>query len=355
MVPVIDQNNNPLFPCKERRARALLSRKEAVVFWQKGLFCIKLIRKETEKREEYPELVVGVDTGSSREGYTVASAKGVVLSITTNTPSWVKDNVEARRNLRRTRRQRKTPYRACRPNRSCQKQDRIPPSTKARWSAKLRVIKFLQTILPITTACVEDIKVEAKEGSKKKWNKIFSPLEVGKNWFYTQLKQLGLKVVLVDCLETAKRRELRGFEKSSKKDKMKYIWESHNVDSHSLCEIALDTELNPFRGIWKLEFLKFHRRQLHVQNPKKNNFRKEYGKTVSMGMSRGSVLRYKKDNKLYYLGGTSKGTVAIHSIATGKRSNRYTKVTDIKNKYTNSWRLQFLPVINDWVSLQKLG
>ena len=106
-VPVFDQNNNPLYPCKPRRARALLARKEAIIRWQKGIFGIKLVRKETETRNKYPRLALGIDTGSKREGYTVASEDGVVLNITSNTPYWVKDHVETRRILRRSRRYRK--------------------------------------------------------------------------------------------------------------------------------------------------------------------------------------------------------------------------------------------------------
>ncbi len=74
-----------------------------------------------------------------------------------------------------------------------------------------------------------------------------------------------------------------------------------------------------------------------------------------MGMPRGSIIRYKKDNKLYYLGGSSKGKVAIHSIATGKRINQFVKVSDIKRMYVNNWRLQFLPALKIWVSLQNYG
>ncbi len=97
MVPVISENNKPLFPCKERRARALLNRKEAISYWQKGIFCIKLIRLETEKREEYPNLVLGIDPGSKREGYTGATEKEVVLNITSNTPNWVKAKIATKR------------------------------------------------------------------------------------------------------------------------------------------------------------------------------------------------------------------------------------------------------------------
>jgi hypothetical protein len=84
MVPVISERGTVLFPCKERRARCLMERKDAVPYWQKGIFCIRLIREETLKREEYPEVCLGIDPGSKREAYTVATSKSIVLNIVSN-------------------------------------------------------------------------------------------------------------------------------------------------------------------------------------------------------------------------------------------------------------------------------
>src|SRR5271166_3229015 len=112
MVPVLDRDKVPLMPCSEKRAARQMDKGEAIPYWQKGIFCIKLLKEPSSRK--YQDVVLGVDPGSKREGYTVATKKSVVLNITTNTPSWVKNHVETRRNLRRTRRQRKTPYRACR-------------------------------------------------------------------------------------------------------------------------------------------------------------------------------------------------------------------------------------------------
>ena len=102
-----------------------------------------------------------------------------------------------------------------------------------------------------------------------------------------------------------------------------------------------------------MEYLQFHRRQLHVQNPIKGGIRKQYGSTVSLGMSRGSIVIYK--DKLYYLGGSSKGKISIHSIVTGERIKYNVNVEEIKRLYTQSRRVQFLPFQKEWVSLHKLG
>ena len=95
MVPVVDTNNIPLMPCSEKRARHLMSKGQAKPYWQKGIFCIKLLKEPSNRK--YQEVALGVDPGSKREGYTVATSKSVILNITTNTPDWVKAHVETRK------------------------------------------------------------------------------------------------------------------------------------------------------------------------------------------------------------------------------------------------------------------
>lgn len=335
LVPVLDKKKNQLMPCTCKRARLLMERKQAKSYWYKGIFCIQLLKDPSDTAKQ--PIVLGIDPGSKREGYTIATPKRVVFNITTNTPDKVKSNVETRRNLRKTRRSRKTPYRKCRFNRSVK--NRIPPSTKARWDAKLRVISSLQKILPITFINVEDIQAVTKKGSLK-WNKSFSPLEVGKKYFYNQIINKKLKLVTTKGFDTAARRKLRDFKKSSKK--LEYKWESHNVDSHCLCEISLNKELQPENKLYKIEFLEFSRRQIHVQNPKKGGIRKLYGTTNSLGKSRGMLLRSKKTKELVYLGGTSKGKVSVHNLVTGKRLSQNCNLIDYDYLGVRKWKVQLI-------------
>jgi hypothetical protein len=347
MVPVLDKDKKPLMPCSEKRARLLMSRGQAVAYWQKGIFCIKLSKQPSGKNCQ--PIALGIDTGSKREGYTVATEKSVVLNITTNTPNWVKAHVETRRNLRKSRRQRKTPYRACRSNRSTLSVKRMPPSTRARWDAKLRMIKFLLSIIPITTCNVEDIAALTKEGEAK-WNKSFSPLEVGKIWFYCEIEKI-VKLIKTEGFNTKLHRDQQGYKKSKKK--LDYTWSAHNVDSHSLTELALGKTIKPYYGIYKIEFLEYHRRQLQVQNKLTGGIRKQYGTTISLGMSRGSVVKHQ--DKLGYLGGSSKDKVAVHSIITGKRIKQHVKTADLKVMHITKRRVQFLPRLKPWVSLHNFS
>jgi hypothetical protein len=184
MVPVLDVTKKPLMPCSEKRARTMLEKGEAKSYFSNGIFCI-ILKKEPSNRI-YQDIVVGVDPGSKREGYTVSTKKRVVLNILSDTPYSVKEAVEARAACRKSRRRHNTPYRKCRSNRLI---GGIPHSTKARWGAKLRMIAHLLKIIPINFASIEDIKAKTKFKSRK-WNVNFSPLEVGKIWFYKSVEEL---------------------------------------------------------------------------------------------------------------------------------------------------------------------
>jgi hypothetical protein len=322
-------------PCSEKRARRLMEKGEAKAYYQAGIFCIRLLKEPSNRRSQ--PIALGMDPGSKREGYTVLTEKHVVLNITTTTPCWIKEHIETRRILRRARRSRKTPYRQMRANRaSLRDANRIPPSTKARWQAKLRIIKRLQKILPISIINIEDIKAKTKEG-KTKWNTSFSPLEVGKAWFYSEVEKLGAQLTKTDGFDTKQHRDNRGFKKS--KAKLDYIWEAHNVDSHSLAEMVLKIQVKPFFGLYKLQFLEYHRRQLHVQSAAKGGVRKSYGTTVSMGLPRGSTVAYK--GGLAYVGGSSKERIAVHDIKTGKRINQFAKREDIEVLFAKKYTTQF--------------
>jgi len=48
---------------------------------------------------------------------------------------------------------------------------------------KLRLCCWLARYYPIETFVVEDVAAVTKPG-KHRWNRSFSPLEVGKTWFY---------------------------------------------------------------------------------------------------------------------------------------------------------------------------
>ncbi len=186
-VPVVDSENRPLMPATSSRAKRWIKPGKATPFWKKGVFCVRL-NVEPSNTDRQP-IAIGIDPGSKREGFTVKSKSHTYLNIQTHAIDWVKDHVEVRRNMRRARRFRNTPCRQNRANRLVNK-NRIPPSTKARWQWKLRIVNWLMLMFPISTIVVEDVKARTWKNGRK-WNVSFSPLEVGKHWFYSKLRKIA--------------------------------------------------------------------------------------------------------------------------------------------------------------------
>jgi hypothetical protein len=154
-VPVVDQRGVPLMPCTPPKARALLKSGKAHPKRNKlGMFYLQL----TYDREPANQLlVVGIDPGSSFEGYSVVGTKETVCHLMLEAPTHVKKAVETRRRMRRARRFRLW-RRPCRSNNRLAHKHRLPPSTRSRWEAKARIVRHLATILPLTDGAVEDVQ-----------------------------------------------------------------------------------------------------------------------------------------------------------------------------------------------------
>ncbi len=336
MVPVLDKNLIPLMPCKERRARTMMEKGRAKPYWKDGIFCI--ILQEEPSARNYSDVVVGIDPGSKREGITVATEQRVVMNITSDAITHVKDNVETRHALRRSRRQRKTPYRKCRENRKNNNKDgKLPPSTKSRWDSKLRIIKKLKKILPITDVSVEDVAAKTIKQAKK-WNSMFSPLETGKAYFYKEINNMGLNLFKWEGYKTHNWRLQAGYKKTS--EKLKDVWEAHNVDSHCLCEMVLGYCIKPIKILYRLSFLQANRRNLFKQTILKHGIRTRYGGTISLGFKKNTLVRHLKYG-LSLIGGNTKGRLSLHNIRTGKRICQNAKSIDLTIvSYNLKWRLQ---------------
>ena len=93
--------------------------------------------------------------------------------------------------------------------------ERIPAGTRARWDWKLRILDWFSKLYPITHICVEDIKARTVKHAKK-WNTSFSPLEVGKQWFYAEIEKRW-ELRTLQGWQTKEIRDRLGLKKSSKK------------------------------------------------------------------------------------------------------------------------------------------
>ena len=331
-VPVVSSTGKPLMPTSNLRANQLIAGGKALRRFSKGVFYIRLTQRTDGDTQQ---IALGIDPGSKKEGFTVKSASKTYLNIQADAVTWVKSAVETRRMLRRSRRNRNTP---CRQNRSNRAIGNIPPSTKARFQWKVRVATWLSKLYPISRFVVEDIKAHCFGG--RRWNKSFSPLQVGKKWFYAELEKMA-PVDTLQGFDTFKLRNEMGLKKT--KAKMSEVFEAHCVDSWVLANYYVGGHTKPDNTeIILITPLQFSRRQLHVQNFSKGGIRKQYGGTRSMGLKRGSWVKHEKHG-LCFVGGSSKGRVSLHSLSDGKRICQNAKTQDIAFLHFASWRAALPP------------
>src|SRR5438132_14153586 len=154
-IPVVDTAGVALMPCTPAYARHLFKSGVARPKRNKlGLFYVQLCY---EQEPDNQPLIVGLDPGSTFEGFSVVGTQDTVLNLMVEAPEHVKDAVETRRTMRRARRHRKW-RRPKRFDNRLKGQKRIPPSTRSRWEAKARVVMQLQKVLPLTVVVVEDVQ-----------------------------------------------------------------------------------------------------------------------------------------------------------------------------------------------------
>jgi hypothetical protein len=171
-LPVLSATGQRLMPCHAARVRQLIRQGKAVKRHDRGIVYLVLTQRTTGATQP---LAVGIDPGSKKEAYTLQSEQHTFLNIQADAITWVKDAVETRRNMRRVRRYRNTP---CRANRANRVRGGIPPSTRARWGWKVRLVRLLARYYPLTKIVIEDIATTTKEG-KRRWNASFSPASNG--------------------------------------------------------------------------------------------------------------------------------------------------------------------------------
>jgi len=327
-VPVVDKNQQPLMPTTLSRAKRWIASRKATPFWKKGVFCVRLNVEPSGNVKQ--EIAVGIDPGSKKEGFTVKSAAHTFLNIQADAVTDVKGRMDECRNARCARRYRKTPCRQPRANRACLRKDRIPPSTKARWQWKLRVLVVLRKMFPVTHVIVEDIK--AVTNGQEAWDKSFSPLEIGKSWFYSQIFGVQTK----QGYETKELRDQLGLKKS--KAKLSKCFEAHCVDSWVLANSVVGGHLKPDNKlVMYVAPLRFYRRSLHWMDTQKGGARRRYGGTMSLGLKRGSIVRHKKIG-IAYVGGNINDRLSLHAMS-GERLGKYYKTIDCKFVSYNSWKV----------------
>ena len=323
-VPVKTKDGQQLMPMHAARARQFVKRCEATPYWDNGIYCIRLNKEPSDR--EGQDIVVGVDPGSKKEGLTVKSEKHTYLNVQADAHSKVSKKVEKRRELRRGRRSRKCPNRKHKQH-NLSNRERIPAGTRARWDWKLRILQWLSKLYPVSHVCVEDIKAPTIERAQK-WNQSFSPLEVGKQWFYTEIRKRW-ELRTLQGWETKEIRDTLGLKKSSKK--LAETFDAHCVDSWCLAYHTLGGNSTPDNtDIFCISPIPIRRRELHRQNPQKGGKRPRYGGTVlGDGLIKNTLIKHAKHGLTRLAGINAKGRYSIYSLH-GKRLTTGAKRTDFQ-------------------------
>ena len=326
LVVVVDENQHPLMPTKPSRARRWIQSGKATPFSKNGIFCVRLNVDPSDT--ELQEIAVGIDPGSKKEGFTVKSEAHTYLNVQADAHNKVGQKVEKRRELRRGRRSRKCPNRKNKTNRLANK-DRIPAGTRARWDWKLRILDWLSKLYPVTHVCVEDIKARTIERAKK-WNQSFSPLEVGKQWFYGEI-QKRWHLLTLQGWETQEIRDRLGLKKSSKK--LSETFEAHCVDSWCLAYHSVGGDSTPENtDIFCIAPIRIKRRELHRQQESKGGQRSRQGGTVlGKGLVKNTLVRHIRYGLTRLAGVNAKGDLfSIYNLEGNKRLTTGAKQSDFR-------------------------
>ena len=215
----------------------------------------------------------------------------------------------------------------------------MPPSTKARGPWKLRLCQWLIQLYPMLQFMVEDIKAVTK--GQQRWDRSFSPLEVGKRWFYHELGALA-PVQTRQGWETKQLRDALGLKKSTQK--LAETFSAHGVDAWVLAHAVVGGPPAPENTrLLCVTPLHWHRRQLHRLQPERGGKRKPYGGTRSLGLTRGTFVQHPTYG-LAFVGGTLEGRVSLHQLQTGKRLCQNAKPAECRGRSLLKWRARLLPV-----------
>ena len=152
MVYVLNQNRQPLMPCKEAKARKLLRYKRAEVA-KRTPFTIRLLWNCENNTQP---IALGIDAGSKIIGLSATTEKKELYSAEVVLRNDIVDLLSTRRENRRTRRNRLRHRKARFNNRvSTKHKGWIAPSISQKIQTHLKVVENVVKLLPITKIVIE--------------------------------------------------------------------------------------------------------------------------------------------------------------------------------------------------------
>ena len=159
-VLVLDPNKQPLTPIHPAKARLLLNQEKAAVF---RCYPFTIILKEVVKETPKP-ITLKIDPGSKVTGLALVQGNQVIWGAElTHRGQQIKDALTSRRQLRRSRRGRKTRYRQPRFLNRTRQKGWLAPSLQHRVQTTLTWVKRLIKLVPIDSIAVELVKFDLQK------------------------------------------------------------------------------------------------------------------------------------------------------------------------------------------------
>ncbi len=162
MVYVISVDGKPLMPCTPAKARHLLQEGKAVRrrTFSKEVFAIQLTFVVDGN---VSDITLGIDAGYKTIGLSASSREKEYYSAEVSCRDDITSNLTARREARRTRRNRKTRYRSPRFDNRRRKDGWLAPSAEARIALHERAVKDVCSILPISKIIIETAQFDIQK------------------------------------------------------------------------------------------------------------------------------------------------------------------------------------------------
>lgn len=159
MVYVLNKEGNPLMPTERYgKVRRLLKSGQARVA-KRTPFTIQLLYDTTEFTQP---VSLGIDAGSKHIGVSATTKDKVLYEADVELRNDIKDLLDARRELRHTRRNRKTRYRKPRFDNRTRHDGWLAPSVCQKVETHLAVIRKAHEILPISKIVVETAQFDTQ-------------------------------------------------------------------------------------------------------------------------------------------------------------------------------------------------
>ena len=157
---VLDTQLKPLTPCSPGTARRLLKARKAAIYRR---FPFTIVLKKTVEETPQP-CRVKIDPGSKVTGLAILKDLQVLWAAElTHRGQAIKDALLSRRQLRRTRRHRKTRYRKPRFLNRKRKPGWLPPSLQHRVDTTLTWVNRLRKVCPLASMSQELVRFDTQK------------------------------------------------------------------------------------------------------------------------------------------------------------------------------------------------